>query len=95
STANKAWLQQSTQLAEAARDALEAEGFARSTYIGGGTALSLRPDIATNNLSEMPTIMAELGNMRNASDAALMKSAEGQRRYADALATATEKFLAP
>ena len=95
STANNAWLQQSTQLAEAARDALEAEGFARSTYIGGGTALSLRPDIATNNLSEMPTIMAELGNMRNASDAALMKSAEGQRRYADALAAAAEKFLAP
>lgn len=93
STAND-WREQSTRLAEAARDALEAEGFARSNYIGGGTALSLRADIATNNLSEMPTIMAELGNMRNDADAAVMKSAEGQQRFASALAAATEAFLA-
>lgn len=92
STANN-WREQSTRLAEVTRDALQAEGFTRSNYIGGGTALSLRADIATNNLSEMPTIMAELGNMRNASDASVMKSADGQRRYATALANATEQFL--
>lgn len=93
STANKTWQAPSTQLAEDARAALEAKGFARSTYIGNGTGLSFRADIATNNLSEMPTIMAELGNMRNTNDAAVMSSAEGQLRYATALAAATEAFL--
>lgn len=94
STQNKSWHENSHALAIEARTALEAAGFARSTYIGGGTALSLRDDIGTLNLSNMPSIMAELGNMRNTNDAVLMASTEGQQRYATALADAAVAYLA-
>lgn len=45
--------------------------------------------ISTNttgiNFSDVPTVTVELGNMRNAADARLMTSTEGQRRYAQGL----------
>lgn len=56
-------------------------GAPRSTYISGQT-LVVR-DISTLNFSDVPAILVELGNMRNASDAARMTSREGQKRYAD------------
>jgi N-acetylmuramoyl-L-alanine amidase len=45
--------------------------------------------ISTNttglNFSDVPTVTVELGNMRNAADARLMTSTEGQRQYAQGL----------
>jgi N-acetylmuramoyl-L-alanine amidase len=41
------------------------------------------PEISTLNFSDVPTILVELGNMRNTSDAARMTSREGQKEYAD------------
>ncbi|RLV51118.1 N-acetylmuramoyl-L-alanine amidase [Nocardioides mangrovicus] len=75
------------------RAALQRAGFVRSTYIGAGTALSVRGDLGTLNWSDMPTVMVELGNMRNAGDARVMRSAAGQRRYATALASAAQTYL--
>ena len=56
-------------------------GAPRSTYISGQTMVT--PEISTLNFSDVPTILVELGNMRNTSDAARMTSREGQKEYAD------------
>ncbi|QLQ11695.1 MAG: N-acetylmuramoyl-L-alanine amidase [Nocardioidaceae bacterium] len=79
--------------AKRTRAALWDAGFKRSTYIGGGTALSFRGDLATLNLSRIPAVMVELGNMRNAKDAKQMTSAKGQRKYGRALVRAIRAQL--
>jgi N-acetylmuramoyl-L-alanine amidase len=56
-------------------------GALRSNYISGQTMVT--PEISTINFSDVPTILVELGNMRNSSDAARMTSREGQKEYAD------------
>lgn len=56
-------------------------GAPRSTYISG--QITVTPEISTLNLSDVPAILVELGNMRNATDAARMTSPEGRQRYAD------------
>ncbi|MFT4110200.1 N-acetylmuramoyl-L-alanine amidase [Propionicimonas sp.] len=84
----------STALAKRLRHALETETtMPRSTYIGGGTALSFRSDLGTLNLSERTAVMLEMGNMRNATDAALLGSATFRTRAARALADGLEAYL--
>ncbi len=83
----------SLRYARATRRTLQGAGFVRSTYVGGGTALDLRGDLGTLNLSRFPTIMVELGNMRNAGDAGVMSSTKGQRRYARALTRGIRHYL--
>ena len=83
----------SLNLAKDLRSGMEGQGFARSTYIGGGTALSIRSDLATLNLSTVPVAMVEIGNMRNPGDAHAMTHARGQNRYADAVVTGIRKYL--
>lgn len=65
----------------------------RSTYIGKGTAFSPRTDIATLNLSKRPGIMMEMGNMRNAADLKLLRSATFRQQAAVALAKAAVSAL--
>lgn len=78
----------------ATRAALQHAGFARANYIAGGDGLDERSDLGTLNLSNMPTVMVECGNMRNAADAARMTSAHGQARYARALVKGIRSYLA-
>ena len=61
-------------------------GMPRSIYIGRGTALSFRSDIAGLNLSKVPAVMLEAGNMRNTHDAKLLTSVSGRQKLAAALA---------
>lgn len=61
-------------------------GMPRSTYIGKGTALSFRSDIAGLNLSKVPAVMLEAGNMRNTRDARLLTSASWRQKLAAGLA---------
>jgi len=56
-----------------------------ATYTAGGDGLALRSDLATLNLSDVPTVMVELGNMRSGRDAARMTSYDGRAAYARAL----------
>lgn len=83
----------SVHLAKATRRALVRAGFPRSNYLGGGTALDFRGDLATLNLSRIPTILVELGNMRNRRDAARMRTSEGQAAYARALTRGVRRYL--
>ncbi|MSZ77916.1 MAG: N-acetylmuramoyl-L-alanine amidase [Actinobacteria bacterium] len=83
----------STRLATTARQALDAAGFDRATYVAGGDGLDFRGDLATLNLSDVPTILVELGNMRDSGDAQVMTSADGQAAYAAALVEAVRRYL--
>jgi N-acetylmuramoyl-L-alanine amidase len=83
----------SLRLAGVVRDALVEEGFAPSTY-AGSNGIDVRTDLGTLNLSDVPTVMVELGNMRDPDDARLMSSASGRRHYASALALSIERFSA-
>lgn len=83
----------SRRLARTLRAALVDKGFARADYIAGGDGLDFRGDLGTLNLSNVPTVMLESGNMRNAGDAATMTTKAGRKRYARALVRAVRTFL--
>lgn len=84
----------SRRLALATRAALADRGLTRATYVAGGDGLDVRRDLATLNLSDVPAVMVELGNMRHPRDAVMMTRAQGRERYARALAEAVRSFLA-
>jgi N-acetylmuramoyl-L-alanine amidase len=75
------------------RDQLAASGLAPSTYIGSN-GLYGRADLAGLNLADYPAVLVELGNMRNADDAARMTSPQGQAGYADAVVKGIAAYLA-
>jgi N-acetylmuramoyl-L-alanine amidase len=52
-----------------------------------------RDDLAGLNLTTMPKVLIECGNMRNAADARLLVQSRVQRKIASALAAAIVKFL--
>jgi N-acetylmuramoyl-L-alanine amidase len=75
----------SRRLALALRAAYAAgTGLPPSTYIGHN-GLDVRSDLGGLNLSTVPKVFIECGNMRNPIDAALLKSAEFRQRAAEAL----------
>ena len=63
-----------------------------STY-DGVDGITQRNDLAGLNLTRVPKVLIECGNMRNATDAALLVSASFQQRIARALAVAIIRFL--
>ena len=75
------------------RDQLAASGLTPSTYIGSN-GLYGRADLAGLNLAEYPAVLIELGNMRNADDAARMSSPQGQAEYAAAVVRGIAAYLA-
>lgn len=83
----------SLELAFAVRTGMVASGFPVANYIAGGDGLDVRSDLGTLNLSDIPTVMVELGNMRNASEARVMTSAKGRGRYVDGLVAGVSRYL--
>jgi N-acetylmuramoyl-L-alanine amidase len=63
-----------------------------STY-DGADGISHRDDLAGLNLTRVPKVLIECGNMRNATDAAMLVSAAFQRRLARALEAAIIRYL--
>jgi N-acetylmuramoyl-L-alanine amidase len=80
------------QLAHAMRDALVQAGFHPSTYVGSD-GLYGRSDLAGLNLAEYPAVLVELGNMKNADEAARMESADGRAKYAAAVTQGIVAYL--
>ena len=83
----------SRRLAVATRRGLQRWGFETANYVAGGDGLDVRSDLGTLNLSDVPTVMVELGNMRNPAEAARMTSARGQASYARGLVAGIRRFL--
>lgn len=75
----------SRRFATVVRASLKQAGVPYATYAAGGDGLDFRSDLATLNLSDVPAVVVELGNMRDAADARAMASAAGQERFARAL----------
>jgi N-acetylmuramoyl-L-alanine amidase len=83
----------SLRLAKVLRTSLTRGGVPRSNYIGGGSGLDVRSDLGTLNMSDVPVAMIEIGNMRNATDARRMTSAQGRARYAAAVVRGIRTYL--
>ena len=83
----------STRLARQARTSLRDAGVPVANYTAGGRGLVFRSDLGTLNLSDIPAVMVELGNMRSPRDARRMTSRRGQATYARALADAVLTYL--
>ncbi len=81
----------SRRLGLAMRAGMLAGGVRLSNYITHGW--SVRGDQGTLNMSDIPTIIVETGNMRNARDAALETSRRGRERYALALLRGIRLYL--
>jgi N-acetylmuramoyl-L-alanine amidase len=80
------------QLATTMRDALVAAGLQESNYLGS-QGLYGRADLAGLNFAQYPAILIELGNMKNADDAAQMESADGRTKYAAAVTQGIVRYL--
>jgi N-acetylmuramoyl-L-alanine amidase len=84
---------QSHRLTVAVHDALlNGSGLTTSTYLGSNGYFP-RADLAALNLATGPSTFLELGNMRNAGDAALQSSPAGRARVAAAVAAGILAFL--
>ncbi|MDD4865706.1 MAG: Rv3717 family N-acetylmuramoyl-L-alanine amidase [Mycobacterium sp.] len=79
-------------LAKTMRDQLVDAGVTPASYIGTD-GLYGRSDIAGLNLAQYPAVLVELGNMRNATEAAAMENVAGRQRYADAVVKGIVAYL--
>ncbi|WP_061300031.1 N-acetylmuramoyl-L-alanine amidase [Herbidospora cretacea] len=83
----------SAKLGLAVRNAVKKQtGMPYANYIGK-SALDYRSDLGGLNLSTVPKIFIESGNMRNAGDAAKMKSSAWRQELAEALAGSFQTYL--
>lgn len=83
----------STRLALDVRNAYAAgTGLPYATYIGKN-GLDVRSDLGGLNLSTVPKVFIESGNMHNPADAALLETSSFRQRAAAALASGLERFL--
>jgi N-acetylmuramoyl-L-alanine amidase len=80
------------RFASVMRDQLVAAGLQPSTY-RGINGLYGRADLAGLNLAQYPSILIEMGNMRNADDAAILTSASGRASYAAAVTRGITTYL--
>ncbi|MET9294234.1 N-acetylmuramoyl-L-alanine amidase [Streptomyces sp. NPDC003077] len=70
-----------------------ATGSARSNYIGGGTGLDVRADLGGLNLSTIPKVFIECGNMRDPRDAAQFTDPEWRQKAARGITEGITDFL--
>jgi N-acetylmuramoyl-L-alanine amidase len=79
-------------LATAVRAGLVAGGIPVANYYATNGIIS-RTDMGTFNMSNVPVVMVELGNMKNSADASLMTSTTGRDRYAAGLVAGIRRYL--
>ncbi|MGW3624146.1 N-acetylmuramoyl-L-alanine amidase [Streptomyces sp. NPDC000880] len=72
---------------------VRATGSAPSNYVGGGTGLDVRNDLGGLNLSTVPKVFIECGNMRDSKDAALLKSSSWRQKAAQGIADGIGSYL--
>jgi N-acetylmuramoyl-L-alanine amidase len=80
------------RFAQTMRDQLAASGMQPSTY-RGTSGLYGRADLAGLNLAQYPSILIEMGNMKNSADAAELASPEVRAHYAAAVTQGIAAYL--
>jgi N-acetylmuramoyl-L-alanine amidase len=84
---------ESLRLGRALRAAYGARtGLPRATYLGGN-GLVARADLGGLRLSNVPAVFVETANMRNATDAAKIRSPRFRRRIARGIADGVRRYL--
>ncbi|MFF4831462.1 N-acetylmuramoyl-L-alanine amidase [Streptomyces sp. NPDC001315] len=76
-----------------AGDFVRVTGSAPSNYIGDGTGLVTRKDLGGLNLSTVPKVFIECGNMRDTKDAALLTSGAWRQKAAQGISEGIVSFL--
>jgi N-acetylmuramoyl-L-alanine amidase len=83
----------STLLARDVHTGLRLRGLPNANYYGGD-GFDTRGDLGTLNWSSVPVVMVEMGNMKNATDAGMMKTATRRdQTYAAGLAKGLTLYL--
>ncbi|MER7799180.1 N-acetylmuramoyl-L-alanine amidase [Streptomyces parvulus] len=72
---------------------LRATGSAPSNYLGDGTGLVTRTDLGGLNLSTVPKVFIECGNMRDDKDVALLTSGTWRQKAAQGISDGLASFL--
>ncbi|MFI1763012.1 N-acetylmuramoyl-L-alanine amidase [Streptomyces sp. NPDC020800] len=72
---------------------LSVTGEPPSNYIGDGTGLVTRQDLGGLNLSTVPKVFIECGNMRDSKDAALLTSGAWRQKAAQGISEGIVSFL--
>jgi N-acetylmuramoyl-L-alanine amidase len=85
----------SKQLAVDLRDAFAAGTSMPISNYAGSDGLNPRSDIGGLNLAKVPAVLIECGNMRNATDAALLTDPAWRQRAAAAIARGIANFVSP
>ncbi|WP_149183384.1 N-acetylmuramoyl-L-alanine amidase [Streptomyces sp. TRM49041] len=70
-----------------------ATGSAPANYLGGGTGLDVRKDLGGLNLSTVPKVFVECGNMRDPADAASLSEAAWRQKAARGIADGISTYL--
>lgn len=82
----------SATLAKAMRAGLVASGLRIANYYAT-SGIKRRTDLGTLNMSDVPAVMVELGNMKNTADAKQMTTKTGRARYASGLVAGIRAYL--
>jgi N-acetylmuramoyl-L-alanine amidase len=85
-------LASSARLAKAMRGGLVKAGLSIANYYAR-RGIKTRTDLGTLNMSDVPAVMVELGNMKNAGDARRMTTRSGRSRYATGLVAGIRAYL--
>ncbi len=67
------------------RDAFVKAGFPEANYAGVVNGIQTRSDIAAVNLTKVPAVFVEMGNLSNPDEAAELSGKQGQLKYAMAI----------
>ncbi|MGI9156219.1 MAG: N-acetylmuramoyl-L-alanine amidase [Marmoricola sp.] len=90
--ANSAVVARSRSYGTDLRDAFLRTGMPTSTY-DGDAGINFRDDLAGLNLTTVPQVLIECGNMRNSTDAALLTSPRFQQQAARSIMSGMRAFL--
>jgi len=85
-------LTSSYTLAKAVRSGLIKAGLSVANYYATNGIIA-RTDLGGLNMSDVPAVMVELGNMKNSGDAARMQTTAGRSQYASGLVAGIRLFL--
>ncbi|GAC47491.1 hypothetical protein GOACH_03_05130 [Gordonia aichiensis NBRC 108223] len=77
------------------RDAFVKAGFASANYAGVVNGIQTRSDIAAVNLTTVPAVFIEMGNLSNPSEAAALAGRDGQLKYAMAITNGILNYAHP
>lgn len=72
---------------------LQATGEQLSNYVGDGTGLVTREDLGGLNLSTVPKVFIECGNMRDSKDSALLTNGAWRQKAAQGISEGIVSFL--